>query len=91
MRKLEKLKLNQVSKKFLTEQEMNILLGRGTPGNCNCGCGYANNGGSSTAANDSANNANGYTDSYGYNNANGSGPECGWWEVNCTGSNPFSC
>ncbi|MDR1744110.1 MAG: hypothetical protein LBR48_09915, partial [Dysgonamonadaceae bacterium] len=53
------------------DREMNILRGGGTPGNCNCCCGYENNGGSSSSANSSANNANGYTISYGCGDGGG--------------------
>lgn len=63
--KLKKLKLNEISRTRLEESEMCRLLGGGTPGNCTCGCLYANSGGSSTASNDAANNASGLT-SYGY-------------------------
>ncbi len=63
MKKLSKLKLNELSTAELNEREMCRLLGGGTPGCCQCGCNYANSGGSSTSANDSANNAGGkYSD-----------------------------
>ncbi|MDR1743651.1 MAG: TIGR04149 family rSAM-modified RiPP, partial [Dysgonamonadaceae bacterium] len=57
MKRLKKLKLNNLEQGFLNDREMNILRGGGTPGNCNCCCGYENNGGSSSSANSSANNA----------------------------------
>ncbi len=63
--KLKKIKLNEISKVHLEEMEMCRLLGGGTPGNCTCGCLYADSGGSSTASNDAANDAYGYS-SYGY-------------------------
>ena len=60
--KLRKLKLNEASKAELNEREMCRVLGGGTPGCCQCGCNYEGKpGGSSTSANDSANNAHGYT------------------------------
>lgn len=63
MKKLQKLKLTQLSDVNLNEREMCRLLGSGDPGCCQCSCAYANSGGASTNANDSANNANGYTSS----------------------------
>ena len=60
--KLRKLKLNGASKAELNEREMCRVLGGGTIGCCQCGCNYEGKpGGSSTSANDSANNAHGYT------------------------------
>ena len=60
--KLRKLKLNEASKAELNEREMCRVLGGGTPGCCQCGCNYEGKpGGSSTSANESANNAHGYT------------------------------
>ena len=60
--KLRKLKLNEASKAELNEREMCRVLGGGTIGGCQCGCNYEGKpGGSSTSANDSANNAHGYT------------------------------
>ena len=60
--KLRKLKLNEASKAELNEREMCRVLGGGTIGCCQCGCNYEGKpGGSSTSANDSANNAHGYT------------------------------
>lgn len=45
---------------------MNILVGGGTPGNCNCCCGYEGTpGGSKNADNNSVNNSYGYTEFYG--------------------------
>jgi len=65
MKKLKKLKLNQLAEVELNEREMCRILGGGTPGCCQCGCHYANSGGSSTSANDSANNAGGHYSDYG--------------------------
>ena len=59
MKKLSKLKLNQLSQAQLDEHEMNVLKGGGTPGDCCCACKYVNYGGSSSADNDAANNAEG--------------------------------
>ena len=70
--KLKKLKLNEISRTRLEESEMCRLLGGGTPGNCTCGCLYANSGGSSTASNDAVNNASGLT-LYGYSGENSQG------------------
>jgi natural product precursor len=61
MKKLSKLKLNQLSENELNEREMCRLLGSGTPGNCQCGCNYSASGGSSTSDNSSANNTYGYS------------------------------
>lgn len=59
--KFSKIKLHELANADLDEQEMCRLLGRGTPGCCQCGCNYAGQpGGSSTSANSSANNAHGY-------------------------------
>lgn len=63
MKKLGKLKLNQLSSAELNEQEMNTL--RGGSGSCCCGCGYAGSGGSSSSSNSSANSSYGYSQSYG--------------------------
>jgi natural product precursor len=57
MKTLKSLKLNQLSKAKLKNREMNSLLGAGTPGCCNCGCG----GPSSTGENMRANSKLGYT------------------------------
>lgn len=74
--KLKKLRLSEISKERLAEQEMRILFGGGTPGNCQCGCLYANSGGSSSASNDSANNAFGYSSYDGGSNYGGSQTFC---------------
>jgi natural product precursor len=53
MKQLERLRLNQLSKKELNENELGILLGGLS---CTCPCAYAGSGGgSSTSSNDSAN------------------------------------
>lgn len=66
MKTLKKLKLNQISKTNLEQQEMGKLSGGClscgiyvTP-TCGCACLYAHSAGSSTAANGSANNSEGY-------------------------------
>jgi natural product precursor len=60
MKDFKKLKLTQLGQLNLTEREMNILKGGGTPGDCCCTCQYAGSGGgSSTADNDAANNKEG--------------------------------
>jgi len=53
---MKNLKLNALNKKQLNKREMNTILGGGT---CGCGCAYADNGGSSTNDNGSANAAGG--------------------------------
>lgn len=62
MKKLSSLKLNRLIQSDLERREMNSILGGATC--CLCGCSYANNGGSSTSDNASANNAGGL-ESYG--------------------------
>ena len=59
--KTDKLKLHEISGSELNELEMCRVLGGGEVGCCQCGCKYANSGGSSTSANNSANNAGGLT------------------------------
>lgn len=54
MKKLSKLRLNQISKVSLNERQMNVIRG-GDPC-CGCGC----HGPSSTVDNQNANAANGY-------------------------------
>ena len=49
---MKKLKLNALGKKNLTELEMNQVRGGGA---CGCSCYYADNGGSSSGDNGSAN------------------------------------
>ena len=52
MKKLSKLKLNQLSDANLRDREMNGLRGGGT---CACSCYYENSGGSSSSSNRDAN------------------------------------
>lgn len=65
MKTLKKLKLNQVSKANLEQQEMGKLSGGclncGVEiwPNCGCGCAYAHTGGSSTSDNGGANHSGG--------------------------------
>lgn len=62
MKKLGKLKLNQIEKSEMENREMNNLKGGGD--SCSCGCHYASTGGSSYADNRKANWTGGQT-SYG--------------------------
>jgi natural product precursor len=55
MKKIGKLKLNQLSKSELEKREMNFLKG----GGCYCGCYYQGQGGSQTVDNRNANVAGG--------------------------------
>ena len=73
MKKLSKLKLNQLSSSELNERELSLLLGGA--GNCCCGC----NGPSSTSANSSANNAKDLSSP-----GCGSGNGYEWMRVNTT-------
>ena len=59
--KTDKFKLHESSGSELNELEMCRVFGGGEVGCCQCGCKYANSGGSSTSANNSANNAGGLT------------------------------
>ena len=59
--KLKKINLSALSNAELNEREMCSLMGGGIPGCCQCGCNAANSGGSSTSANDTANDSSGYT------------------------------
>ncbi len=77
MKKLGKLKLNQISKVEMEKKSMNQLRG----GDCGCGCHYSNDGGSSAMVNANENQSNNQT-SYGGDNftySNGTG--C-WTNVN---------
>jgi natural product precursor len=60
---MKKLKLNKLSDQHLAEKQTNMVRGGAEPGggicNCYCACAYADQGGSSTADNQSANNAGG--------------------------------
>ena len=60
MKKLQKNKLDDLAGIDLNEKGLCRILGGGTPGNCQCGCLYAEAGGSKTGANDSANDAGGH-------------------------------
>lgn len=62
MKKIEKLKLNQLSKEELKKRELNQIRGGSC---CKCCCGYQWEGDSSTGDNYSANLAAGHTSSYG--------------------------
>ena len=65
MKKIEKLKLNQLSKDELKKRELNHIKG-GSDECCKCCCGYSGEpGGSSTKDNWSANQALGHKGSYG--------------------------
>ena len=59
--KIKKISLNQLAIADLNERELCRLWGGGDPGCCQCGCNYANSGGSSSYSNGLANNAYGYT------------------------------
>ncbi len=59
--KLEKIKLTELADAELNEREMCRILGGGIPGCCQCGCHYANSGGSSMSSNGGANNSGGLT------------------------------
>ncbi len=63
MKKIERLKLNQLSRDELKKRELNQIKG-GDGLCCGCGCHYFGDGGSSIADNWTANHANGQT-SYG--------------------------
>lgn len=58
MKKISKLKLNQIAKVELDKRAMNSITGGANC--CICGCYYANYGGSSDAGNSTANNSGGY-------------------------------
>lgn len=60
MKKLQKIKLDELAGIDLNERGLCRILGGGTPGNCQCGCLYAEAGGSKTGANDSANDTGGH-------------------------------
>lgn len=76
MKKIEKLKLNQLSHSELEKREMNFLLG-GSDSSCICGCVYADEGGASKAD-------NGYTNWYSRLDSPGGGDYYGQCK-NCTG------
>lgn len=61
MKDLKSIKLTQLDRVQLEERKMSYLVG-GAPGDpCNCGCYYANSGGSSTGENDKTNYDGGLT------------------------------
>ncbi|HEY5570813.1 MAG TPA: TIGR04149 family rSAM-modified RiPP [Bacteroidales bacterium] len=63
MKDLKSIKLTKLDRVRLEERKMSYLVGGdrmhydnpATAGNCNCGCYYANSGGSSTESNDKTN------------------------------------
>ena len=59
MKKLQKIKLDELAGIELNEKGLCRILGGGTPGNCQCGCLYADAGGAESADNDAANSAGG--------------------------------
>jgi natural product precursor len=63
MKKLGKLKLNQLMQSDLEKKEMSSIIGGANC--CICGCQYANSGGSSSGGNGGANNSGGYSSSSG--------------------------
>jgi natural product precursor len=65
MKKLRRLKLNQLSKKELANREMKQLTGKGAGDPCGCACAYADTGGSHVAVNMAANSQTGSTSNYG--------------------------
>ena len=60
MKKLQKIKLDELAGIDLNERGLCRILGGGTPGNCQCGCLYADHGGSETGDNHDANVAGGH-------------------------------
>lgn len=69
MKELKSIKLTKLDRVRLEERKMSHLVGGRTvfvpnEGFCNCGCYYANSGGSSTETNDAANLAAGGLTSY---------------------------
>lgn len=61
MKKLQKIKLDELAGIDLNERGLCRILGGGTPGNCQCGCLYAGaGGGSETGDNYDANVAGGH-------------------------------
>ena len=71
MKKVGKLKLDYLAQSKLNEQEMNVLQGGGTPGDCCCSCWAAGNGGSSDSENGRANDAKGLSSIYGCEGGDG--------------------
>ena len=71
MKKLQKISLKQISKTNLDQRQLCRLLGGSC---CQCGCHYANDGGSSTTDNYNANEAGGlYSDPGNYCGCGGGG------------------
>ena len=64
MKKIASLKLNQLSKTELERREMISLKG----GNCQCGCNYSDQGGSSSGTNASSNSGSGTGETHSYGN-----------------------
>ena len=98
MKKLEKIKLTQLSTTDLNEREMGILLG-GSCG-CACGCNYQGQPGGSTTSDNSAANSSSNLYSPGYgggggggDGSNSSGPGCGSMYINTHWScdQPIDC
>ena len=74
MKKVGKLKLDYLAQSKLNEQEMNVLQGGGTPGDCCCSCWAAGmDGGSSDSENGRANDAKGLSSIYGCEGGDGDG------------------
>lgn len=69
---MKSLKLNKVNNNKLNDQQMNLVRGGGEGQCCGCGCAWADQGGSSIAANGNANSGAG---------VNSPG---GWKEIVCT-------
>lgn len=80
--KLEKIKLTELADAELNEREMCQILGGGIPGCCQCGCHYANSGGSSTSSNGGANNSGGLTSDPGADSCCGGSGNSGWGYTN---------
>ena len=63
MKDLKSIKLTQLDQVQLEERKMSYLVGGGDGDPCNCGCYYANSGGSSTNDNFTTNTGGGLTSS----------------------------
>lgn len=61
MKDLKSIKLTQLDQVQLEERKMSYLVGGGDGDPCNCGCYYANSGGSSTEENARVNKDGGLT------------------------------
>lgn len=75
--KIKRFKLNAISAEGLQQKEMNAIVGGNT---CNCGCAYANQGGSSTYDNMNANYGYGYAPN---NTCNSFDRDDYSWLLNC--------